>query len=262
MALRKLILAVGLASFGWGAAADPLFPNSVVSNGLEFIIPQDPNAFGCLAYQGRLRAEMPDKRHEALLADDVFQFQARFIDGTQVGVYVHPDVGLRRQAEILAQAISKPVGNLPTLMRKELSHVVVHIGNETAFAEDRGRFFVVYSENMATRIRTHDLEETVFHETVHATLDIPWADSLLWRQAQRADGTYVTDYAASRPDKEDLAESALFAWALLRHPGRLPSEVEQAVREAIPNRLEVLGRILEVGGPVHRTIGAFRGCKD
>ncbi|MBO9449117.1 hypothetical protein J7426_02535 [Tropicibacter sp. R16_0] len=240
--------------------AEPLYPNSVVSNELEFITTSDENAFGCLIFQDRVRAEMPDKRRDELFADGVFLFQARFTDGTQVDIYVHPDAGEMQRAEELANAISRPIGALPTLMRQNLRHVVVHIGDETAFAEDRGRFFTVYSENMATRIENHDLEETVFHESVHATLDVPWADSAEWRQAQRADGGFITDYAARNRQGEDLAESALFAWALLRYPGRLPAEVEEAVRTTIPNRLELLEQILEVDAPIQRPIGSYQGC--
>ncbi len=34
-----------------------------------------------------------------------------------------------------------------------------------------------------------------------------------------------------------MAESALFAWAMVKHPGRLPPEIEAAATALIPNRL-------------------------
>jgi hypothetical protein len=37
-----------------------------------------------------------------------------------------------------------------------------------------------------------------------------------------------------------LAGSALFAWAMIMHPGRLPGSVETRVREIMPNRLAFL----------------------
>ena len=90
----------------------------------------------------------------------------------------------------------------------------------TAFS-DRG-LIVVYAANATRRISTHDLEETIFHESVHATWDAAHADSAGWRAAQEADGGFVTDYARKNPDGEDLAESALFAYTLAHHPERIP----------------------------------------
>jgi len=122
-------------------------------------------------------------------------------------------------------------------MLGRLDHVVLNDGDETAQGEDAGRFFVVYHQNVLKRISTNDLQETVFHETVHATLDIPHASGTPWRAAQRADAAFVTDYAQSRPKREDLAETALFAWAMKIEPGRIGNNIEARLRETVPNRL-------------------------
>ena len=254
-----------IALFGTFAAADdaasaPIYKNSVVSNDLDFIRSGDPGVFACIRYDGELRAEMPDKRRDELFADDVFVFSAEYTDGTSVGIWVHPDVGSKSNARRLALQVAEPVGKLPTIMRSRLDHVVIHRGNETAFAEDLGRFFVLYSENMATRIRNHDLEETIFHESVHATLDHPRAKSTRWRNAQRADGDFITKYAKSKPQGEDLAESALFAWTLLIHPERLPERVEAKVRSVMPNRLEFFKEIFVESGPIFQRVGAAGSC--
>jgi hypothetical protein len=219
------------------SAAEPIFPNSVVSNDLDFIHDDDPAPGACLDYEGTSRAEMPDKRHDDLLADNVHVFQASFADGTDVGIWVHPDVGTQLDAEGMAEPVMQAVAKLPRPLRELLGHVVIHKGDETAFSEDEGRFFVLYSDNIESRISTDDLEETVFHESVHATLDVPHASSADWIAAQMADANFVTEYAAENPEGEDMAESALFAWAILKHPGRLPASVEDSVRTLIPNRL-------------------------
>jgi hypothetical protein len=219
------------------SAAEPLFPNSVVSNDLDFIRDDDPGPGFCLQYNGTTRAEMADKRHDTLFADNVHLFQANFADTTNVEVFVHPDVGTQTDAQDIAEPVLNAVAKLPRPMRELLSHVVIHEGNETAFSEDKGRFFAVYSANVRSRISTHDLQETIFHESVHATLDVPHASSVEWKTAQAADGAFITEYAADNPDGEDMAESALFAWTLLKHPGRLPAGVEDSVRTLMPNRL-------------------------
>ncbi|WP_072779795.1 hypothetical protein [Marivita hallyeonensis] len=224
-----------------------------MSNSIDFIRGDDPSAFHCLAYTGVIRAEMPDKRSDVLFVDDVFAYLARFRDGTDVPIWIHPDIGSEAAARDIARPAVEALGKLPTAMRGRLNHVVIHSGNETAFAEDEGRFFVLYSENIKTRLRDNDLEETVFHESVHATLDVPFLRDAAWLAAQAADGAFITEYAARHPAKEDFAESALFAWALLQHPGRLPLSFETRVRTIMPNRLAFFETLLNDGPVFTRT---------
>jgi hypothetical protein len=223
------------------AAATPLFPNAIASNDLDFIRPGDARTFACVRAAGTGRREMPDPRREDLFAHDVRLFEALFTDGTVVPVWVHPDVG---DAAARVAQLGPALGHLPMVMRASLTRVVVLKGH-MAFAEDRGRFFVIGTGRIDRRLADGDLAETVFHEAVHASLDIPLAASPEWLAAVEADGAHVTGYAAD--PREDLAESALFALALLRHPGRLPPDVEAGVRALIPNRLAFFGAVLGEG---------------
>ena len=229
----------------------PLYPNSVVSNDHDFIHTDDPSDFSSLTYIGtRDNVEMPDKRkgpQDPLRDDGVYIFEARYSDGTAVGMWAHPDFGSREAAQMSAEPVAEAVGKLPTFMRSTLRHVVIQEGDETAYAEHIGHFFTIYSDNIQTRISNHDLEETVFHESVHATLDYKYRSHNEWQKAQRADGGYITEYAASRIT-EDLAESALFAWAMLMHPGRLPEMVEQQARAIMPNRLAFFEEMFKFEG--------------
>lgn len=221
----------------------PLYPNSVVSNNLDFIRSFDQGSEGVLKYQGTGRREMPDKRNNILNTDGVYTFNVEYEDGSSVGIWVHPDIRSMKLATEFATNIINPIGKLHPIMREKLDHIVVHNGDETAFAESDAQFFVLYSDNIATRITNNDLEETVFHEAVHATLDNQYAQSEAWKTAVTKDNAYITDYAANNPNKEDLAESALFAWAVLIHPGRLPASVEQSVKALIPNRIAFFKKI-------------------
>jgi hypothetical protein len=224
-------------------SAKPLFKNSIVSTEFDFITSDDPNAFESLRFLGQGTREMPDKRNDKLKAKDTFIFEARFRDDSKVEIWAHSSFGSMEVAERYALMLSGPLGTLPELMRKKLSHVVIHKSDLTAFAESDGHFFVLYSENMETRVRNHDLEETVFHESVHATLDLKHSKSKAWLSAQKADDDFITEYAASNLTKEDLPESALFTYTMLKHPGRLPSEVEKWVHKHMPNRLAFFRRV-------------------
>lgn len=258
----KLIPPLTLCLFAASVNAEPIFPNSVVSNDLEFITTADENTFYCLNYFGTGRREMPDKRKDVLFADGVHDFEAWFSDGNTVGIWVHPDIGDYAAAQLAAQKLTGPLGRLPHFMRASLSHVVVHDGDETAFAEDLGRFFVVYTDNMDDRISTHDLEETVFHEAVHATLDISHAGSAKWQKAQAEDADFVTRYAAQNPNGEDFAETALFAYTYFQHPDRLPAQVVADLRAVVPHRLAYLSRVFGAGIAMQRPVAGLEACEN
>lgn len=258
----RSVLALGVLMMTFqplAAHADPIFPNSVISNDLEFIRTDDQSVFSCVSFQGTERAEMPDKRSDALLDRGTFTFQANYQDGTSVGLWAHSDFGSQTAALQSVDPVAQAIGKLPTIMRSKLDHVVIHKGDEVAFGEADGHFFVLYSDNIRTRIRNHDLEETVFHESVHATLDAKYLRNRAWRNAQRADGAFVTEYAARLPEKEDMAESALFAWTLLVHPGRLSQRIEVQVRHIMPNRLAFFEGLF-LKEPLFHRVGSDRGC--
>ena len=174
--------------------------------------------------------------------------------------WAHPDLGSQETAQTYVNHVARAVSHLPSKMRKTLSHVVLHHGNESAFAEDTGHFFVLYHQNIDTRLRNHDLEETVFHESVHATLDDRWSGSKTWRAAQAADNGFITNYARSKPNGEDMAESALFAYAELITPGRLPENVSTKVRQIMPNRLAFFEKLFGSMQPLHQKMGSARKC--
>ncbi|WP_417857812.1 hypothetical protein [Xanthomarina gelatinilytica] len=215
----------------------PLFKNSIVSTDIDFITDKDPNAFTYLQYIRQSKQEMPDRRNEQLMDENTYVFKAFFSDGNEVEIWVHSAFGSINKAKKYAQMLTGPLGKLPKFMRKKLLHVVIHKGDETAFSESEGHFFVLYSENMKTRISNHDLEETVFHESVHATLDSSYKNNKKWLKAQKDDNVFITKYGESKPNQEDFSETAIFAYTILKYQGRLSSEIEEWVLKNIPNRL-------------------------
>lgn len=229
-------------------AGDPLYPNSVVSNDIDFILSTDPDSFSSLAYIGQQKKEMPDKRGGGLFDNSAYVFETSFEGGKKIGVWCHSDFGSKEEAQKYADKLCPRLGKLPGVMRDMLDHVVIHKGNETAFAETNGHFFVLYSENMDARISTHDLEETVFHESVHASIQSTYKNNQEWKQAQNTDPSFVTDYAKQKVDLEDMPESALFAYTLIVHPGRLSADIEKWLNTNIPNRIAFFRKIFDTGG--------------
>jgi hypothetical protein len=231
-----------------GPAGAGEFASSVVGTDFDFVTVEDASAFLGLEFVGRRRAEMPDKSVEdGDLFQEAFVFEARFDDPTKVLIYVDVDFLDSKAAEVEARRYVDPLGRLPAELRRGVSRLVVHRGGaETTAFSDVG-LIVVYSDNATKRIGTHDLEETMFHESVHAAWDAKHARSEGWKRAQMADGRFVTRYARGKPDREDLAETALFAYTLLHHPDRLPAEVRRELRETIPHRIAYIAELVPVG---------------
>lgn len=219
---------------------DPLFPNSIVSTEIDFIREMDEDAFESLSFMGTEDKEMPDSRTDILFDTDTFVFQVNFTEGNPIEIWAHSSFATQEAAEEFAQKIVNRLGKLPDVMRNNLSHVVLHKGDATAFAEAEANFFVVYSENIDVRISNNDFEETVFHESVHATLDAIYLQNSEWILAQQNDNSYITEYAKNNPDKEDLAETALFVYTLNKFPERLPENVRTWMAANTPNRINFI----------------------
>ncbi len=227
----------GISSHAGPTAPAPLYPSSVVGTDFDFITDDDPNAFQHLEYVGFIQFEMPDKRpHSEPLVQDAYVFEAYFNDGTQISIAMDKDFGSREVAEQDAQRYTPRLGKLPTLYRMNIRHIVVHKGgpDTTAFSDDKGHFFIIYSDNATKRIGTHDLEETFFHEGTHASIQSHYLTSAAWQNAKAADNAYVTEYAKT-DDQEDFAESALFAYTIIYNPERIPVSERAKIEQLIPN---------------------------
>jgi hypothetical protein len=230
----------------------PLFPNSVVSNDIDFILVTDSDSYTGLTFLGRDDREMPgDPNGGELFDTDTYVFEVGFSDGETLEVWCHSSFDDEGKAQEYVDKLGPRLGKLPAFQRNMINHVVIHNGDRTAFAEIEGQFFILYSENMDKRISTNDLEETVFHESVHASYQFMYQDHPDWTNAQAADPTFITNYAQDNPFIEDIAESALFAYAYLTYSGRLSADIESWLEENIPNRIEFFRSFYSVSVPVN-----------
>jgi hypothetical protein len=233
----------------------PPYRTSVVGTEFDFITESDPNTFDRLEDKGKGPAEMPDSQSVRLM-QEAFLFLAHFNDGTRVHLYIDADFKTQDSARQEALRYTPRLGKLPTALRRGVGRVVIHKGGEDVAAFSDVGLMVLYSDNATQRIGTHDLEETVFHESVHATWDEKHAKSAEWQDAQKKDGGYVTDYARKKPQGEDLAESALFAYTLLHHPDRMPKEDAARIMQIIPNRIAFIEKLLPKNKPLHFPVEA------
>ncbi|MGV3663958.1 MAG: DUF4344 domain-containing metallopeptidase [Prosthecobacter sp.] len=233
----------------------PPYRSSVVGTDFDFITEADPDTFERLEDKGQGSAEMPDKSDgSAPLRQEAFLFVAHFNDGTRVNLAIDADFKTQDSARQEALRYTPRLGRLPTALRRGVARVVIHMGGENVTAFSDVGLIVLYSDNVTKRIGTHDLEETVFHESVHAAWDKAHAGSAAWQDAQKKDGGHITDYARKNPQGEDLAESALFAYTLLHHPDRIPKDEAEKIVSLIPNRIAFVEKLLPKDEPLHFTV--------
>ena len=224
------------------AVAEPPF-SSTADTVFDIITVDDPSNFTCLSYEGRTTRQMWDKRVDNEFDFNVYLFRAYFDDSPPFDIIVNPEFGTREAAEAEARRYTLPLGQLPLVFRQGIRQFGIHMGNPT-FSAGSGKIFV-YADRTTTRIGQNHLEESLLHEAVHATLDREYRQSDEWIAAQESDGRFLTRYAASRPEREDMAETALFAYGLIRHPGRIPPVDSRDILAAVPARIAFIKDLLE-----------------
>jgi len=214
----------------------------------DIIRTDDPTSFVCLHLRGRATRQMWDKRVSREFYHKVYLYDAYFTDGTKFEVHVNPEFETPEAATAEAFRYMRGFGQLLTVLREGIRSVGVHRGHKTASA-GAGKIFV-YQGNAIKRQSFNKLEETLFHESVHASLDKKYMNSRAWRAVQKADPGFMTDYAYEKYPREDMAETALFAWGILRYPGRIPPADTEDIKAVVPNRIAFIGKILPVEGEI------------
>ena len=243
-----LAAAVLSATANLAVADAPLYDSSS-DTVFDVITESDASAFACLVSKGSSPRQMWDKRIDAEYSVSAYVFEARFLDGQTIEVAVNPEFGSDTKAASEAKRIARPLGRLPYGVRSGLEFIGIHKGTPT-FSAGAGKMFA-YAERTDQRIAEHRLEETLFHEAVHVTLDPVHATAENWIAAQLKDGRFLTSYAEQNPTREDLAETSIFAFAILFHPGRFPPVDTSDVLAAVPARVAYLKTVFsEFESPV------------
>lgn len=237
------IVAAFICLLGQSVAANEPLYSSTADTVFDVIHTDDPSTFVCLAYKGRTTRQMWDKRLDAEPTLNVFLFQAHFTDSPAIDIILNPEFQNEPEARAEAMRYTRGLGQLPLVLRNGIKQFGLHKGRE-GFHGGSGKIFM-YQDQASHRISQNKLEESIFHESVHASWDAIYRLDPDWIAAQDADGRFMTRYGAGRPDREDLAETALFAYALLKHPGRIPPVDSRDILGAVPNRIDFIKSILD-----------------
>ena len=150
---------------------------------------------------------------------------------------VHPEFGSRAAARHEVNTYAPALGRLPMALLSGVREVEIGALDGVFQGNSSEGIIHIYTEHGKKVIRNGFIEEILFHEGGHTSLDATHANSPSWLAAQKADGVSISDYARDHPNREDIAESILSYFAVRYRPGRLTNAERTAILSAIPNRI-------------------------
>jgi hypothetical protein len=204
----------------------------------DIITDSDPSAFDRLEPKRQKFHKMFDRRVDGWIYDKAFLFTAFYSDGLQIEMQVNSEFESTRAAQEVAQAYAIEFGRLPKCLREDVQTAWIHKGNEP-FGGGNNNLLVHVGETDDIK-RRGVLEEILFHEAVHTSLDASYASHRKWIAAQKSDAHFISKYAQDNPEREDLAETFLLWFAARHRPERLSTEQLQKIETSIPARLRFL----------------------
>ena len=201
----------------------------------DILITDDPSTFVQAVSTGSGSREMFDRRVNEFVTLNALLFDAYYTDDSKVEIQVNPEFDLT-EATRKAAFYGHAIGQLPLALRVDLETVWIHKGDQ-AFGGGNNNILI---HTDAPGYHGEWLEETLFHEACHTSLDGRAAESFEWYDAQANDPEFISTYARDNPDREDVAESCLMYFALRYREERISINTLATISETIPNRVVVL----------------------
>ncbi len=237
--LLVLVPAICLARMAQGEAnqtvqADPPFSGTIFIDP-DIITSSDPTTFQRVSYSGQGSRRMFDRRVNNWITVNAYVFNASFDDGLTAEIQVNPEFGSSSAALGEAQKYGWVIGQLPTTLRADTQTVWIHKGTQPFGGGNNN--LLIHTGQADLYEDDGILEETLFHEAAHTSLDADHAAASGWLAAQTDDGEFISTYASDFPDREDIAESFLVYLAVRYRSDRISQSLEERILQTIPNRI-------------------------
>lgn len=234
--LRTLLIAITISLLAGSPAvrAVPPFSGTIFLDP-DIITESDPTTFRRLDDAGRGSRVMFDRRLDRYATFNAFLFNAYYSDGLKIEIQVNPEFGSQAAARVEAAKYAPVIGRLPVYLRVDVKTSWIHRGVEPFGGGNNN--LLIHTGQSASYEADGILEETLFHEAAHTSMDARHANSAGWRAAQTADAEFISTYARDNPTREDIAESVL-PWFAVRHRrDRISTELADTFAATIPNRI-------------------------
>ena len=220
------------------ALAEPPYSGTVFIDS-DILTADDPSTFVQVIAAGSGSRQMYDRRASngagAFVNIDALLFNAHFTDSGVVEIQVNPEF-TASEAATKAAFYGHAIGQLPAALRVDVQTVGIHKGDQ-AFGGGNNNILI---HTDAAGYHGVWLEETIFHEACHTSLDSKVANTSAWLNAQSTDPDFISTYARDNPDREDVAESCLPYFAQRHREDRIDAGTLATINGSIPNRAAVL----------------------
>ena len=221
-------------------------PSGTVSASSGVITRSDPSACTVQAASPPRGRRAMNKGNTFAQSVDAWLFDARCDGGANnFEIRVHEDF-TETDAASAAEKYGKDVGRLPKVLRTGIGTATgvrilsIHKGNQSWFVSRWSGHIRIYTERRSSTYH----EEVMVHEAAHVSLDNRVISDPKWLAAQKADGAYISKYAGSHPQQEDVAESFLAYLAARYVPSRISRTWETTILQTIPNRIAYFDALL------------------
>jgi hypothetical protein len=213
---------------------DPPFHGTVFIDP-DIITDDDSSTYISLEYSGRGSRVMFDRRVDDWITVDAYLFNVTFSDKELIEYQVNPEFGSVEEAQVQVQRFTDPVGRLPGVLKKDVHTVWIHKGKNLFGGGNNN--LLIHIGQADEYIEDGILEEVFVHEAAHTSLDADHARAGAWQAAQKADGSYISNYARDYPAREDIAETFL-PWLAVRYRSdRISESLKKTIEETVPKRL-------------------------
>ena len=225
-------LALALLASGTALAVPPY--SGTIFIDANIISDQIPSTYVGRVYKGQGIRNMFDRRTGAYADYNAYLFDVSYADGFTIEFEVNPEWGSEAAADVPVAFYAPVMGRLPRVQRQSITKVWMHMGDQ-AFGGCCGSVLIHTGSLAQSYIDAGILEETLAHESTHATLDATFAAAPGWLAAQAADAEFISTYAQDHPTTEDVAESFV-PWLGITL-GTVNAVDRAKIIAAIPNRL-------------------------
>jgi hypothetical protein len=165
-----------------------------------------------ISYYNREDRKIYDRRIDRWEVKETFVFNALYLQGHNIQFQINIEFKTQAEAREIALKYARPLGRLPKVLQDGILNVSIHKGDEDFGGA--GRNLVIHDRRGDLYAQQGVLEEVLFHEATHASLDSVHSSSESWQLAQKRDNQFISKYAATHPKREDFAESLLMHFAL------------------------------------------------
>lgn len=177
-----------------------------------------------------------DRRTENWTNINAFLFKIVWSDGLTAEAQINPEFQTVEAASKEARKYGRIVGRLPTCLRADVKALWIHKGVQLFGGGNHS--LLIHTGQTALYEKDGILEEALFHEASHTSLDETHASAPDWLTAQQGDQGFISTYAQENPQREDIAESFLLWFAVRQCDRRISQENYDKITQAIAHRLE------------------------